>query len=316
MTRTLNTLRLVFLAGAAQLALTYAPSIVAGASITLTDGNCESFLLSGPPGNQTLTCVGSSAGGTAPSGCTLTPSQTPVTAGTLITLASSCNGGNAPTAWSWTGSGTQSSSLGPSQPVVVAGTTTFSVTPSNSGGNGNTASTTVTVSSSGGGSTGGGGTITACSGFTNTKVIEAVIPANGGANNRYFTSFSSVFSNGATSGFGSNDAIILRFTAPSSDAYFNIGMNETGTGATGAPSYRSISLSTKACDFDVPRSANSLWAYEDMGFSLNLSTDGTQRINLQPNATYYINIRNYAFGSPACSATRCDVFFTFSNPNP
>ena len=322
MSRTLKTLRAVLLVAAAQTALSYAP-VGAAAGIALSIPTCDSFTLTGTAPNQVLTCVtgtppppptpGSTA---APSGCTLTPSQTPVTAGASLTLTASCSGGGAPTSWSWTGAGASQSTLGPSQFLFASETSTYTVTPSNSGGSGNTASTTVTVSTSGGTpppGTGGGASIQqACAGLS-YKVIDAAVPVGGGANNVYRTTSSGVFSNGS-SGFGANDIVVVRFTAPAGDGYFNIGMNEMG-GTLGVAAYRTVSISKDACDFALPRSASSLWTSDDvMSFSLNLSTTGSQRTNLEPGLTYYLNIKNYQSGAPTCSSSQCNVFFTFANP--
>jgi hypothetical protein len=378
----------------------YAPLVAAaGASVTLVDSNCDSFVLSGPPGNQTLACVVSTApvctispadahgqvntpvnltanctgaandwtwgGGNcaglktqtcpansqtaatvvytvigtntqnnfgpsplasttviwsnspppAPTGCQLgaNPSSLGVGGGPVV-LTATCTGGGTPTSYSWTG-GLPTPTTTNQQSVTVTATTTFSVTPSNGGTAGNTASVQVLVATPG-----GGGPIAACSGFTSTKVIDAAVPANGGLQFRYFTTDGKVFSNGAAAGFGAGDAIVVRFKAPAEDPFFNISMYETGTGETGAQAYRTMVLSTKSCDFGVPKSADAVWSLEDTGFSQAHASGRTSEwapYILTPGVTYYLNVKNYAFGNtPTCSASRCDVFFVFSNPSP
>ena len=66
-------------------------------SITLSDSNCDSFSLSGSPGNQTLTCVVSNA----PTGCSIQGPSTG-TNNVAITLTAVCSTGS-PTTWAWSG---------------------------------------------------------------------------------------------------------------------------------------------------------------------------------------------------------------------
>lgn len=65
--------------------------------ITLSDSNCDSFSLSGSPGNQTLTCVVSNA----PTGCSIQGPSTG-TNNVAITLTAVCSTGS-PTTWVWSG---------------------------------------------------------------------------------------------------------------------------------------------------------------------------------------------------------------------
>jgi hypothetical protein len=66
-------------------------------SITLSDTNCDSFSLTGSPGNQTLTCVVSNA----PTGCSI-QGPTTGTNGGNVTLTAVCSTGS-PTIFAWSG---------------------------------------------------------------------------------------------------------------------------------------------------------------------------------------------------------------------
>jgi hypothetical protein len=307
---TFSNLRLTLAVAAAQLAMAGVAVPAGAASLTLNDPNCESFSLSGSPGAQVISCVASNSSG-APN-CQINGS-TVGTVGSPVTLTASCSG--SPSSYQWSGGNCTGAGQSCQAQATAAGQVNYYVTATNGAGSGQ-ANTTVAWSDQPppGGS---GGPIAACAGFTNTKVIDATFPANGSGSNRYYyTSSSNVFNN-ATSGFGANDAVVVRFTTPATDAYMNLSMYETGAGTTGQPSYRTITLSRQACDFQVPRSANALYAVNSTGFSVNISVaTGTQRYNLQPNTTYYVNVNNYVGSDLACMASRCDVFFLLTNPTP
>ena len=94
-----------------------------GAGITLSDSNCDSFSLTGSPGNQTLSCVVSNA----PS-CTISGPSTG-SLGSAVTLTAVCS--SSPTSWRWTSSG-QTLNCGStpscSDTQTVAGVVTYTVT--------------------------------------------------------------------------------------------------------------------------------------------------------------------------------------------
>lgn len=303
---TFSNLRLTLAVAAAQLAMVGAPVPAGAASLTLNDPNCASFEISGTPDARVVTCAGS--GSSTPT-CTIIGAGT-ATTGSPVALTASCSG--SPSSYQWSGGNCangmtqqscQASAPGPGQ-------VNFSVTAST----GASANKTVTWSDQPPPSS--GGPIPACTGYANTKVIDASFPANGSGSNRYYYTSQNVFTN-ATSGFGANDAIVVRFTTPASESYMNVSMYETGSGSTGQPSYRTITMSREACDFQVPRSGNAFYAVNSTGFSVNISVaTGTQRYNLQPNTTYYVNVNNYVGSDLACMASRCDVFFLLTNPTP
>ena len=70
-------------------------------SITLSDSNCDSFTLTGPAGNQTLTCVVSNA----PTGCSIQGPGTGTNGG-QVTLTAVCSTGS-PTTFAWSGGNCQ-----------------------------------------------------------------------------------------------------------------------------------------------------------------------------------------------------------------
>ncbi len=125
----------------------------------------------------------------------------------------------------------------------------------------------------------------ACPGFPRTLVIDAKVPDGTTGVNRYYTE--------SYGGFYSADALVLRFTAPATgDAYFRINLTESGT-ATGAAAFRTISLSSAACDFN-PASASALVpADTGQGASYTLTTvAGQPGIQLVAGRTYYVNVKN------------------------
>ena len=151
-------------------------------------------------------------------------------------------------------------------------------------------------------------------GLTATKIIEGWIPAEGQSNVRWFTSNRAgpgiVGPHAAQSGFYRDDLVVFTFISPGADGYFNIGVNETGTGASGGPYIRTFALSTVLGDFE---SAAVVLRIEDTGLNINASVGGGQRVNLQPGMRYYLNIANRDAGQPSVPE-RGDVFITAANP--
>jgi hypothetical protein len=70
-----------------------------GASVTFTSSNCSSYVLSGTPPNQTVTCVAGGGGGVPVCAPTANPPTPSVGAATTI----SANCSNAPTGYTWNG---------------------------------------------------------------------------------------------------------------------------------------------------------------------------------------------------------------------
>src|SRR6185369_12523135 len=130
MNRSLSILRLILVAALAQLAMFYAPVSVGGASITLSDPNCDSFSISGPAGAQVLGCVISNAPTCVVSG----PGTAQIN--TNATLTATCT--SSPTSYSWSGgtcSGGQTSQTCTTTSASI-GLTTYTVTATNGVGGG------------------------------------------------------------------------------------------------------------------------------------------------------------------------------------
>ena len=101
--------------------------------ITLNDSNCDSFSISGPPGNQVLTCVVSNA----PANCSI-QGPTTGTLGTPITLTAVCASGS-PNSYAWIGGSCPGQGQSCQDTQTVAQSITYKVTPSNGVGPGNQA---------------------------------------------------------------------------------------------------------------------------------------------------------------------------------
>jgi hypothetical protein len=150
----------------------------------------------------------------------------------------------------------------------------------------------------------------ACTGFSRTKVIDAVVPANGTMFVRYYTNTQGVFRDNATVGFGANEALVVAFKAPATvDPIFQIGVTHTGTGVIGAQTTRAYSLSTKPCDWTT-----AVWSSKQTVMALKLASgppSAYSRIGLTPGQTYYVNVDNRT-----CPQARCDVYVSILNNKP
>lgn len=347
-----------------------------GAGITLSDSNCDSFSLTGTPGNQTLTCVVSNApsctisgpttgtlgsavtltavcsssptswrwsssaqtlncGSTptcsdtqtvsgpvtytvtavnaiatgsasqtvtwsaqqvaAPTGCAITVSPSAsLTAATTVTLTMSCSGGGAPTSYSWAG-GFAAGATSAQVAGTVSTTTSFTATATNAGGSAQ-ASQTVTVTVGGGGAQGG-----SCSGFTNTRILTM------DWNNPQ------PLLTGSSGGLGPNDAVVVKFTTGPNvnpNQYGNI----TGAEYSSDPSTRQAALSTTMCDFgsSLGFGATSTSNTVTVNFSVGSNSSGYYAA-LQPNTTYYYNVKQLA-GSTCASSGNCNMYFQLHKP--
>jgi hypothetical protein len=212
-----------------------------------------------------------------PSGCALnaTPSSLPVGGGS-VSLSMDCSTGSGLN-YSWTGgfaAGANTQQVSGS----VTTTTTFSATASNGGGSANK-SATVTVATSG-----GGGPIS-CSGFLNTNVYTATWP----------------FSSNGTVPLGITDAAVVKFTTGSATGNGQISMTNAPNASVSTT--HDYALSATPCDF------TGLKKFVGAGtatFRFNIS--GSQGVNLLPNTTYYINIRNNDTTGCAANGGSCDLY--------
>lgn len=217
-----------------------------GNGLVLSNSTCSSYTVSG----TTLTC-GSSPGGQpgAPNCTSLTATPNAnIPSGSQVQLSATCGVGAL--SYKFTGPGlatvVQSSPNLPVQNVTQGGIYSVwaSADPNAQAGDttwGNSA--TATVSVQGANPSPGGTPDCSALGYTNTKVIEAAFPANGGHQNLYFTS-----------SFGNlvpKTAMVIHFKAPASDAYFRVSM-VTDTGIS-KDSFKTVILSHSAqCDFAPP----------------------------------------------------------------
>jgi len=219
-----------------------------------------------------------------PSGCALnaTPSSLPVGGGS-VSLSMDCSTGSGLN-YSWTGgfaAGANTQQVSGS----VTTTTTFSATASNGGGSANK-SATVTVATSG-----GGGPIS-CSGYLNTNVFTATWPAT---------------QNG-TVPMGPLDAAVVKFTTGSGTGNGQISMSTAGNNAGTTHDY---ALSATPCDFTGLKKFTGSGAPT---FRFNVS--GSLGVNLLPNTTYYINIRNNDTTGCVANGSTCDIYpINLQGPN-
>jgi hypothetical protein len=205
-------------------------------------------------------------------------------------LTANCTGGDAVDSWTW--SGPTSTSSGNTATASITTQSAFGVTATNGGGSG-TGSLTVSVSGGGGG--GGGGPVS-CSGYLSTKVLTMNWP--------------NWFSNQALS-MGPLDAGVVVFTTGATTS-----SSPTAAGqfyATAAPdanpsTTHDFSLSTVPCDFGGPATLKSLTGAGTAKIGFVIGQPTARGINLQPNTTYYVNIRNSSDGfSCIASGGSCNV---------
>lgn len=151
-----------------------------------------------------------------------------------------------------------------------------------------------------------------CAGFENTKIIDLpILPDGAGQGPRYFTSVRGTFRRGTRSGVGPNDAVIVVFKAPPKDALFTLGL--THDGGSGA-ARRIFSISTRPCDFDIPKGPDATWADDSLYLAVRLSSDtpSSGYPDLVPGQTYYLNIKAVEFET-SCAEGRCEFFISHAN---
>jgi len=123
-------------------------------------------------------------------------------------------------------------------------------------------------------------------------------------------------------GFGSNDALVVRFTAPAGSASYSAGwvsMAEWG----GGPLTRYSQISTSPCDFTLA-STPANWNVQynvSTGASLSYSlqaggSQGPYIFLMQPGTSYYLNVKNTTYqGTSTCpSGSQCNMFLDFFKP--
>jgi hypothetical protein len=302
MNRPLRVLGTIFAATGIQLACLYAPVATAASvtigGISITDPSCtSSFTLVG----QSLTCNGAPPSGNAPV-CTLNPSNGNPAVGASFVLTAQCS--NSPTSYTWSGPGVVASTGSAStQTVTATSSATYSVTASNASGSGS-AQTYVTVGSVPPAPSGP----VACSGFSNTKVIDAAFPANGAPAVKFYT-YESVFSQGQA-GWGANDVVVVRFVAPAPDSFLALQVS-----ASNSPNFRSWTLSTQPCEFAATANTIASGVANDIAVSLASGVPGNYP-SMTPGQTYYLNLANRWGTQSTCTSNTCDAVIVVQNPLP
>jgi hypothetical protein len=213
-----------------------------------------------------------------PSGCQInaTPSLSLGVGGGSVSLSMDCSTGSGLN-YSWTG-GFAAAATTQQVSGSVTATTAFTATASNGGGT-STKSATVTVATSG-----GGGPIS-CSGYLNTNVFTATWPST---------------INGSLP-MGPLDAGVVKFTTGSATGNGQISMtNAPNASVTTTHDY---ALSATPCDFTGLKKFTGAGAPT---FRFNIS--GSLGVNLLPNTTYYINIRNNDTTGCAVNGGSCDIW--------
>ena len=212
-----------------------------------------------------------------PSGCALNASTNslPVGGGS-VSLSMDCSQGSG-LSYSWTG-GSAAGANTQQVSVTVSATTTFTATASNAGGS-VPKSATVTVA------TGGGGGPISCSGYLNTNVYTAAWP---------------YVANGSVP-MGPLDAAVVKFTTGSAVGNGQISLSTAGNNAG---TTHDFTLSTQPCDFGPGLKRFTGSGAPTFRFSLSSGNN----LILQPNTTYYVNVRNNDVTGCMANASTCDIY--------
>lgn len=222
-----------------------------------------------------------------PSGCAVnaTPSSLPVGGGS-VSLSMDCSTGSG-LSYSWTG-GFAANSTSQQVSGNLTASTTFTATASNGGGT-STRSATVTVATSG-----GGGPIS-CAGFLNTNVYTATWP----------------FTQNGTVPMGPLDAAVVKFTTGSGTGDGQIAMTNAPSAST--TTTHDYVLSAAPCDFT---GLKKFLANGAPTFRFSIPNGRPGFTSLQPNTTYYINIRNNDTTGCMANGGTCDIYpINLQGPN-
>jgi hypothetical protein len=199
-------------------------------------------------------------------------------------LTAQCAGGGAVATWTW-GGATYTTQSGSTATATIGSTTTFTATAANAGGS-SVASTTVQV-----GSSGGGTWPVQCSGFTSTASFDS--PWGSWITGKYGS-----FSGGGVPG---QQAVVIRFTTGGATG------NQVGSFVASNGNFIALhdaTLSTQPCDFSATGQGSVLKAKSAQQMSISFTIGGSGGLALQPNSTYYINLR--LSGAAGCAGTDCD----------
>ena len=150
--------------------------------------------------------------------------------------------------------------------------------------------------------------VTSCQGYTKTLNMNVTIPSAGSGQGARIYNTDAKSLGGAAANFNSTDALVIAFQAiptTAANPFFTLGVTHAG-GSSGPSSQRTFAVSTKPCDWDGP---DSLFTIEGnvMSARFSVGTPGTGRTELQAGKTYFLNVKNYAYGNLYCTAT-CNIF--------
>jgi hypothetical protein len=280
------------------------PASATSTTCTVTQANTgvASYSVTGSngvgPGQAATTAVTWVSSLTAPSNCTITPSNSSLpVGGGPVTLTANCTGGGAATNYAWSGGGLSQSGPNNQASANIGVTTTFSVTATNSAAGSGTASTTVSVATG----TGGGGTIScAAEGYASTRTINL----NWSGTNGNITAQTA-----SVGGFGQNTAVVATFTTPAA--------GNTRTGQItfydfgDPPTYRTAVLSTQPCGRGTV-----LASTEGLSTPLyfTVGTPKTSFPTLAVGTTYYFTVVNRQRGAETCQGS-CNGKVELSKPS-
>ncbi len=263
---------------------------------------CSSFTASpGSNGTIMVNCV-EAGGGTSSCSISVSPSSLPASGGN-VTVSTSCgantslSGGKA---LSQSGTNSWVDAI-PANAASTAVTYSYTVT-------GDAGSKTAFVSQAGQGSTSPpptGGAIS-CAGFDKTIVLDLNWGAPGSPAPRV-----------ATSGFGGNSITVARFTTPNKVAPGVYAQIKSGQWVDAARE-TTASLSTTPCDFPYPnplgRLATTTQPVVSPSVTYAVGGSSVYYAILQPNTTYYFNIKHQVNGVSTCSGS-CNMFVELQKPN-
>ena len=304
--------------GVTMLAAAAIYSAPARSDVTFNLNGCTSVSVSGTQ----VTCVinsSSGGGGGAPS-CSIIANQSPSSSvGGPVVLSANCSN-YSPTAYYWAKNGTpfaNTASISDQLPGNTGTTGVNYVYELNAcAATACLPSTSVTISvptgTSGGGGGGGGGASgwpVSCPGYTKTVAIDLPWQSTD-ATTRVLTA--------NYGGFGSNDALVVRFTPPAGSA-------SSGDGSISMAEYvdprttRFSTISTSPCDFSQTNWFTTWNVSTGSTLNYSLQVGGSQQSSimlLQPGVTYYLNVRNTdSNGTHTCaSGTTCNMFLDFYKP--
>ncbi len=266
------------------------------AGLTIDVPGCTTSLNPVISGNTlTLNCTPASSSG-PPSGCSI-GGPTTARASTLVTLTMNCGGGAA-TNWTWKANGVAiPSANAQTYSTTFTATTTFEATASNADGPSAPASKTVTLDTSTPPVTGGGSI--SCPGFADTKVIDMT-----------WSSPTRML----TSGFGPNDALVVRFTTGTVNSPINNLPKLVAAEYGSPPSDRRATLSDTACDFGTGLSLGASVAANTITSIFSVGPNNTFYYPaLSQSKTYYLNIKNGPASTCAASGS-CNMYVELLKP--